>query len=556
MRQGGAAETLATAAEAFGRGDFELARELYEEAVSEERSAEALDGLGQSLWFLCEIQDGIACREDAYAEFRRRGELVRAAEIALWLSLEQATSLGNAAAANGWFKRAERLLADAPLSPAHAQLEVASGYACADADEAERRFKSAIDIGRRLADPDSEIRGLNALGFHKVVVGDVEAGLALLDEAMAAALGGELKDPWAIGATCCSVLYACEQIADLRRAAEWAQVVIDFTDRRGFIPLSAFCRTIYAGILITRGDWRNAEVELEAALSTYRGFGRPLAAYPLARLAELRARQGRATEGFELIAGWEDHPDLGATVVSLMLARGDTEACARKASELLERSPDGIHAAPVLSILVTASLAIGDTAAAAAAAERLTTLARRLEGPHLLAAAELAAGRVSAAVGEDSAATQLAAARDIFARTGMPFDEASARLELAKFAAESDPDTAVEHARAALDTFESLGAASAADETAALLRRLGARGRRAARSASDLTRREHEVLALLEEGLSNKEIAALLYITPKTASHHVSHIIAKLGVRNRAEAAAVGARERAADRGGNREPDR
>src|SRR5438045_1990224 len=89
VRQGGAAETLATADEAFGLGDFELARELYAQADAEERSPEALDGLGQSLWFLCEIKEGVACREDAYAEFRRRGEPAQAAEIALWLSLEQ-----------------------------------------------------------------------------------------------------------------------------------------------------------------------------------------------------------------------------------------------------------------------------------------------------------------------------------------------------------------------------------------------------------------------------------------------------------------------------------
>jgi DNA-binding NarL/FixJ family response regulator len=54
-----------------------------------------------------------------------------------------------------------------------------------------------------------------------------------------------------------------------------------------------------------------------------------------------------------------------------------------------------------------------------------------------------------------------------------------------------------------------------------------------------LTRREAEVLALLAEGRTNRQIGQALFITEKTASLHVSHILAKLGVAGRGEAAAV-----------------
>jgi ATP/maltotriose-dependent transcriptional regulator MalT len=370
--------------------------------------------------------------------------------------------------------------------------------------------------------------------------------MSLLDESMAAAMGGELEDPWAIGATCCSMLFACERISDLRRAEEWCRVVTDFTERRRYVPLSALCRSVYAGVLISRGDWERAEAELQAALRAYRGFGKPLAAYPLARLAGLRMRQGRIEEAQQLIAGWEEHPEMGPVVISLLLERGELAHASARLERGLERlGGESPFAAPYLPLLVSVRLGQGDVDAAHSALEALVALATRLGYEHLHATAELAVARARATSSPAEAIVHAEAAQDLFSKLGMPYEEGRSQLELARLVAVREPELAAAQARGALDIFEGLGAARDADEAANLLRSLGVRGRRAPRRAGELTRRELEVLGLVEAGLSNKEIAERLYIAPKTASHHVSRILAKLGLQTRAEAAAYAARERA-----------
>jgi DNA-binding NarL/FixJ family response regulator len=103
---------------------------------------------------------------------------------------------------------------------------------------------------------------------------------------------------------------------------------------------------------------------------------------------------------------------------------------------------------------------------------------------------------------------------------------------------------AISEARSALAVFERLGASTDADMTASLLRSLGVAAGQRPRTLHELTRREQEVLSLVGLGLSNPEIAERLFISRKTASHHVSNVLAKLGMRNRAEAAAYVTRNR------------
>lgn len=149
-----------------------------------------------------------------------------------------------------------------------------------------------------------------------------------------------------------------------------------------------------------------------------------------------------------------------------------------------------------------------------------------------------------AARGETAdARARLDAALSAFAALEMSVEVARTRVLLAETLHRDEPELAVAEARTALTVFEGLGAGADADAAGALLRRLGVKAARTGpKGTGTLTRREREVLDLLGEGLSNPEIAGRLYLSRKTVEHHVGRVLAKLGLRSRAEAAAEAVR--------------
>jgi DNA-binding NarL/FixJ family response regulator len=106
-----------------------------------------------------------------------------------------------------------------------------------------------------------------------------------------------------------------------------------------------------------------------------------------------------------------------------------------------------------------------------------------------------------------------------------------------------EPQAAQAEAQIALTALEDLGAEREANAAAALLRDLGVKAARTGhKSVGILTKREIDVLTLLGQGMSNPEIAQRLYVSRKTVEHHVARVLSKLGLRNRAEAAAAAVR--------------
>jgi DNA-binding CsgD family transcriptional regulator len=535
-------ELLRLGREALATADWERARAFFEQAADLGETAEILDGLGEALQFGGEHARAIGFKERAFAGYERRGLRVEAAGLARWLAFLHVSVHGNVAAANGWMARAESLLEGVEECAAHGWLTLDRAPWTSDAAERERFATAAIAIARRYGDRDLEFDAMALLGEAYVAAGRVSEGMRLLDQAMAAVASGEVVGVGPAGEIYCRLLSACERVTDVRRAEQWLGAATRFERWGDFVPPT--CRTHYGGILIALGRWQEAERELLAAIRTFETGYWASQLFALLRLADLRVRQGRFEEAERLLEGFDWHANAKRSLARIALARGDLALAGDLGRLCLDSTPPSDpDCAPVLASLVEVQLASGDLAAAEETLDRLAVLAVERNDDRTRAVTKLVGGTIRAARGDQQARADFQAALELFSGLGLVLEAAQARVPLARALASHAPAAAVEEARHALETFERLGAARDADAAAAVLRELGAPARTFPKGHGELTKRETEVLSLLAEGCSNAEIAQRLYISRRTAEHHVARILAKLGLRNRAEVAAYVLRE-------------
>lgn len=536
---------LADGQVALADGRWAEARQAFEAALDDGETAEALDGLAHALHWLGDYDRAIAVRERAFGAFRARGDDRRAARIAAyWLAFEYAAVYGNGATASGWLARGQRLIEAAGDCVERGWVALATALASGDIEEKDRCVAEAREIARRFADADLEFDALAHAGVCMVERGGVSEGMRYLDEATAAASSGEVGSLAVIGEIYCKMLLACEMALDVRRAAQWTAVAGTLARRSKVVWAAAICRMHYGGILVAAGRWTDAEAVLLASALDYGASLRALRSGALVRLADLRVRQGRLEEAAELLAGREADQYAIRPLAALRLAQGDPALGATLLRRYVREHGYGFPQTFTLALTVEALTAAGQPTEARAVHARLKALANSVDLPQVHAFSELASGLIAASIDDRAAVALLESALAGFVAADLPYEEARTRLALARSLAKRDADLAVAEARAAAAIFTRLGASPGSDAAAALLRSLGASGRTGPKRAGVLSRREQEVLQLVALGLSNPEIAERLFISRKTAAHHVSNVLTKLGVRNRAQAAAYAAETR------------
>jgi DNA-binding CsgD family transcriptional regulator len=407
---------------------------------------------------------------------------------------------------------------------------------CASAEEARR-------LARSVDDSALDIMALSDQGLALVASGQVRDGMRMLDESMAGLGTLDQRREVVVWASC-NMLAACALVDDIVRATQWCRAADEFMATHGCPFLQARCRAHYGQVLLASGDWARAEGELLQALAMAEDVGRGPRLEALAALADLRTRQGRPEEALRLLA--ELSPTTTAGVVAearaqIALGRA-SDAVATLRAQLAVLAPGSPDLALVRAVLVEAHVVDGQLDTAASILDGATDLDITIAHPRPRALLLRAAGLLAGARQDDGAARLLTDALERFDGSNLPFEAARTRLDLATVLAGEDRDAAVGHALRALTAFRALGASGAEGQAAALLRRLGHTPAPAARDAGELTRREREVLQLVAAGLSNPQIAERLFLSRKTVAHHVSHILAKLGLATRSEAAAYAVR--------------
>ena len=489
---------LGSAAESLALGHWERARGQLDAILADHESAEALEGMGTALWWLGEIHESLDFRKRAYASYRADQRNAEAAIAALDISVCYLSNLDNPTVAEGWIARARSAAALSGDERLDGWLWLMEGYTCDDPARQRQLLDRALDLARRSGDADLELSALTDLGLAMVNSGEVSAGLALLDEAMAGTLAGECARLDTVVWASCSMLSACSLVADHKRAAQWCAAADSFAVKYGCPFLHARCRAHYGRVLVGTGDWPAAETELLRALSMATDLGREPRVEALAGLAELRLREGAVEQAVELLAAAEDASQIAPVYAEVMIAAGHPDRAIAVLRSQLTVTDASNAAFPVLAAgLVEAHLASGDLASASAAAGSLP--GANHGHPQALALTERVTGLLAAAQGEsDLAANRLRSAAAEFDRLELPFHAAQARLELARVLRITDPSLAVVEATWALDRLQRLGAHRDAGAAAALLRSLGVATKPGPRQVGLLSQREREVLALLE----------------------------------------------------------
>ena len=318
--------SVAGAREVAARGDWEQAYDLLMKADASGLMGQAeLPLLGEVAYAAGHLDVTIEAWERTHTLSVQAGEPVAAAGAAVRVALHLLLDTALMAPVRGWLARAERLLEGQEETPAHAWVAVVHAYErmlTGDMQGARQWSERAIEVGSRCEAAACAV-GRVAAARLRILHGDVDEGLALLDEAGVAAVSGDL-DPLSTGLVYCELICALQGLAQYDVAEEWTQAMERWCRTNAIGSLHGRCRVHRAEILRLRGACDEAEQEALAACEELSPYLRREMGWPLSELGRIRLRKGDVDGAEEALlaahrVGWDPQPGLAL----VRLAQGD-----------------------------------------------------------------------------------------------------------------------------------------------------------------------------------------------------------------------------------------
>jgi class 3 adenylate cyclase len=454
-------DAIESGREAIRRHDWAEARRLLTGADSAGKlDGEGLRQLGKVMEWSGDVTATLDAFERSYAAFVAAGDRRSAAKVALMLRHVCANMLRDTAAARGWLQRAQHLLEEEGECVELGYLWRAQGrtvFISGGVDEGLTLLKKAVDLGRRLGNANVVAMSMTWLGICLCEIGRMDEASAYLDEACAAAVGGELG-PWATGIVYCNSISAYRDTGELALAGEWTQTAGRWCQRESITGFSGICRVHRAEFMRLRGAWADAEKEALIASGELEGNTPAWAGEAQYEIGEIRLRMGDlagADEAFRHAHELARDPQPGAAMA--LAARGEPAAALRS---LEMGNPSGVlDEMRCLAVKVDIACGLGELETADAAAVKAEALAAEHRGLGVQVLAVQAAGTVELARGKAEAHKTLRQALRMWQEIDAPYEAALVRMLLARALGQSgDSAGARREGEAALATFSKLGA--------------------------------------------------------------------------------------------------
>lgn len=391
-----------------------------------------------------DLEGAIAAWERLHAEQLIADDPLGAAEAATMVAIHLLIDTGLMAPVRGWVKRAEALLEPFGETPLHAMLQAVRGYErfmCGDLGGAALHADQAFEQASRLGNVEASVVAQTCRARLTLLEGNLEHGLALLDEIGARLMAGE-ANALVTGMMLCEVVCAAQGLSMHDLAREWTEVMETWRHGSAFGGLHGRCRVHRAELLRISGPMDRAENEALAACGELRPWMRREYGWPLVELGTIRLRRGDLAGAEKVFSealahAWCAQPGLALTA----LAKGEAQTAASMIADAIahpvaipskEQPPFGdLRLAPLLHAQAEIAVALADPPTCAAAALRMRAIAEAFPSSMLAAMASITQARSDLLANRPE--TALAHAQDAtvaFAELGAPYESAEARIVL------------------------------------------------------------------------------------------------------------------------------